>query len=136
MYDYTVEMMRKYHEEKGIEYKINYGKIAANLIIDGKNGKREASDDVKRRFMELYMVYVETLLKETKSPLAIFMFQGTHFRMVHRNPLRRGMIYIEDDLREIIKLLPELPKGEFYVFPALKIIRSEEGVKPFVLIRR
>lgn len=136
MYDYTVEMMRKYHEEEGIEYKINYAKIAANLIIDGKDGKKEASDDIKQLFMKLYRIYVETLMKETKSPLAIFMFQGTHFKMVHRTPLRRGMIYIEDDLREIIKLLPELPKGDFYVFPVLKIIRSEEGVKPFVLIRR
>lgn len=136
MYDYAVEMMRKYHEEEGIEYKINYGEIAANLLIDGKDGKRKASDDVKMRFMELYTVYVETLMKETQSPLAIFMFQGMHFRMVRRNPLRRGMIYIEDDLRAIIKLLPELPEGDFYVFPALKIIRSEEGVIPFVFMTR
>ena len=135
-YDYVVEMMRKYQEEEGTEYRIDYGMIAGNLIIDGKDGKKEVSLDVKQRFMELYIIYVETLMKENKSPLAIFMFHGEHFKMVRRNPLRRGMVYIEDDLRAITKLLPELPEGEIYVFPALQIIRSEEGEEPFILVRR
>lgn len=136
MYDYAVKMMRKYQNEERTEYRINYEEIAANLIIDGKDGKREVSDDIKQLFMKLYRIYVEAVLKETKSSLVIFMFQGTHFKMVRRNPLRKGMVYVEDDMGAITKVLPELPQGEFYVFPTLQIIRSENGEEPFIFVKR
>lgn len=61
MYDYAVEMMKNYHEEKPYEFRIKYDKIASQLAIQGKDGRRQVSSDIKERFYGLYQAYVETL---------------------------------------------------------------------------
>ena len=136
MYDYTVEMMKKYQPESKEKYrrKPDYDMVAEGLFIVTDDGIRKPVDNsVRELFRKRYETYVKRRLHESKDPLAIFMFQGEYKPMLQRNRPRRGMTYIEDNLRQVIKELPKLPEGERYIFPALRIIREEEGTEAFVL---
>lgn len=79
MYDYAVEMMRSYHEEEQKEFFTNYSRIASQLVIKGKEGRKQVSIDLKKKFYELYRIYVETLLENIKEQSAIFVFQSESY---------------------------------------------------------
>ena len=134
-YDYVVEMMKEYHHEDDVKrwYVINYDAIADALCIATRSKKWSGTSEVKNRFKEEYKSYVSRRLREINDPLAIIMFQGTYEPVILRNRPRNGMSYIEDNLRQVIKGLPKLSRGEHYVFPALKIIRAEDGSDAFIL---
>ena len=136
-YDYVVEMMKEYHPDDGIKKPcvINYDAIAEQLCIVTRSEKKPVSSEVKEKFREAYERYVIRRLSEIKEPLAIIMFQGTYNPIIPRNQPRKGMVYIEDNLRQVLRNLPKLPKGEKYAFPALKIIRSEDGSDAFIFSR-
>ena len=134
-YDYVVEMMKEYHSDDGIKKRciIDYDAIAEGLCIATRSEKKPVSFDVKAQFRRAYERYVSRRLREINDPLAIIMFQGTYEPVILRNRPRNGMSYIEDNLRQVIKGLPKLSRGEHYVFPALKIIRAEDGSDAFIL---
>ena len=90
---------------------------------------------LRRRFRRAYERYVSRRLSEIKEPLAIIMFQGTYKPIIPRNQPRNGMVYIEDNLRQVLRILPKLPNGEKYAFPALKILREEDGSEAFIFPR-
>lgn len=133
MYDYAVEMMKNYHEEKPYEFRIKYDKIASQLAIQEKDGRRQVSSDIKERFYGLYQAYVETLLKKFKEPSAIFVFQSESYKINQMRKPRRGVFYYESDLKSILKSLPKLDEGESYIFPILRIIRNNGIDEPFIL---
>ena len=138
-YDYTVEMMRNYHEQTDAEFwkKIDFSIVSEELYIICRGEKKEVTDEVRESFRKAYKKYINAKMKEIgeKLKLAIVMFQGTYRRIIPRNSPRKGMSYIEDNVRQVVKQLPKLPKGERYVFLALKIIISENGVDFFVFPR-
>ena len=136
-YDYTVEMMRENYEQTEAEFwkKIDFSIISDGLYIISGEKIVEASDEVKKAFGKSYNKYVKSKIREIGGKLAIVMFQGTYRRIIPRNSPRNGMVYIDDNLKQVTKKLPKLPKGERYVFPALKIIISENGVDFFVFPR-
>ena len=138
-YDYTVEMMRNYHGQTDAEFwkKIDFSIVSEELYIICRGEKKEVTDEVRESFRKAYKKYINAKMKEIggKLKLAIVMFQGTYRRIIPRNSPRNGMSYIEDNVRQVVKQLPKLPKGERYVFPALKIIISENGVDFFVFPR-
>lgn len=137
MYDYVYEMVKEYHAEDddAREFRINYEAIAEKLCIASRKERWAVSSDVKEQFRRAYETYVERRIREIKDPLAIIMFQGTFKPIVPRNQPRRGMVYIEDNLRKITDTLPKLSRGEKYVFPALKIIRAENGTDVIIMSR-
>ena len=138
MYDYTVEMMRKYQPKEKVKWEGSpyYREVAEGLFIVTADGDRKPADkNVKELFRKTYERYVERRLHESRDPLAIFMFQGWYKPIFQRNRPRKGMVYIEDNVQQVIKVLPKLLKGERYGFPALRIIREEEGTEAFVLSR-
>ncbi len=136
-YDYTVEMMRKNYEQTKAEFwkEIDFSIISDGLYIISGGKRIEVSDETKETFRKKYRKYVINQMEKIGSRLAIVMFQGTYRRIIPRNSPRNGMSYIEDNVRQVVKQLPKLPKGERYVFPALKIIISENGVDFFVFPR-
>lgn len=136
-YDYTVEMMRENYEQTEAEFwkEIDFSIISDGLYIISGGKRVEASDEVKKAFGKSYNKYVKSKIRKIGGKLAIVMFQGTYRRIIPRNSPRNGMVYIEDNLKQVTKKLPKLPKGERYVFPALKIIISENGVDFFVFPR-
>ena len=136
-YDYTVEMMRENYEQTEAEFwkEIDFSIISDGLYIISGGKIVEASDEVKKAFGKAYNKYVKSKIREIGGKLAIVMFQGTYRRIIPRNSPRNGMVYIDDNLKQVTKKLPTLPKGERYVFPALKIIISENGVDFFVFPR-
>ena len=136
-YDYTVEMMRENYEQTEAEFwkEIDFSIISDGLYIISGGKRVEASDEVKKAFGKSYNKYVKSKIRGIGGKLAIVMFQGTYRRIIPRNSPRNGMVYIEDNLKQVTKKLPKLPKGERYVFPALKIIISENGVDFFVFPR-
>lgn len=137
LYDYVYEVAKKYpyEEENNREVRIDYDEIAENLSIVSASGRKPVTEDVRRTFEETYRDYVEERISEVDNPLAIFMFQGTYNPLAQINRPRRGMTYVSDYLREVTRKLPKLPKGERYVFPALKVIRTEVDTQVFVLNR-
>ena len=132
MYDYAVEMMRSYHEEKPCKVKFRYDKIASQLAIQGKDRRKQVSSDIRERFYGLYQAYVETLLKEFKEPSAIFVFQSESYKMRQRNKPRKGVFYYESNLKSVLMALPKLAEGECYIFPVLRIIRNDGVDEPFI----
>ena len=136
-YDYTVEMMREFQAQTDDEFwkEIDFSIISDGLYIISEGKRVEASDEVKKAFGKAYNKSVKSKIREIGGKLAIVMFQGTYRRIIPRNSPRNGMVYIEDNLKQVTKKLPKLPKGERYVFPALKIIISENGVDFFVFPR-
>ena len=136
-YDYTVEMMRKYQAQTDDEFwkEIDFSIISEGLYIVSEGKRLEASDEVKRAFGKAYNKHVKSKIEEIGEKHAIVMFQGTYRRIIPRNSPRKGMVYIEDDVKQVTKKLPKLHKGDRYVFPALKIIISENGVDFFVFPR-
>ena len=136
-YDYVVEAMKEYHSEDD-EKKcctINYDAIAEGLYIATGSERWPVSSELKEQFKKAYKRYVSNRLKEINEPLVIIMFQGRHNRIIPRNRPRNGMYYVEDNLRQVMKSLPKLKAGENYAFPALKIIRAEDGSDAFILPR-
>ena len=136
-YDYVVEMMKEYHSDDGIKKRciIDYDAIAEGLCIATRSEKKPVSFDVKAQFRRAYERYVSRRLSEIKEPLAIIMFQGIYNPIIPRNRPRSGMVYIEDNLRQVLRNLPKLPNGEKYAFPALKILREEDGSDAFIFPR-
>lgn len=136
MYDYTVEMMKKYKEEKTEFWEeINFACISESLCIVSKGRIIEVDDKLKEAFRKKYKKHVKNKLRRLKDKYAIVMFQGTYKRIIPRNSPRRGMIYIEDNLKDVINELPKLKDGERYVFPALKVIKAENGTDFFIFQR-
>ena len=136
-YDYVVEMMKEYHSDDGIKKRciIDYDAIAEGLCIATRSERKPVSFEVKAQFRRAYERYVSRRLSEIKEPLAIIMFQGIYNPIIPRNRPRNGMVYIEDNLRQVLRNLPKLPNGEKYAFPALKILREEDGSDAFIFPR-
>lgn len=132
MYDYAVEMMRSYHEEEPKEFFTNYSRIASQLVIKGKEGRKQVSIGIKKKFYELYRIYVETLLENIKEQSAIFVFQSESYKIRRNNKPRRGVFYYESNLDNVLQSLPELDEGEEYIFPILRIIRNNGVDEPFI----
>lgn len=137
VYDYVYEVTKRYpcKNENNGEVRIDYDEIAKKLSIVSASGRKPVTEGVRRTFEEAYRAYVEGCMRKVNNQLAIFMFQGTYKPLTQINRPRRGMTYVSDYLREVTRKLPKLPKGERYVFPALKVIRAEEDTKVFVLNR-
>ena len=136
MYDYTVEMMKKYEpEETKCQEEINFKCISECLCIVSKGRRIEVNDKLKETFRKKYKKYVRNMLRSLKNKNAIIMFQGTYRRIIPRNSPRRGMVYIEDNLKSVIEALPKLKEGERYVFPALKVIKEENETDFFIFQR-
>lgn len=136
-YDYVVEMMKAYHPENNQKrrYTINYDAIAEGLCIVAGKERWPVRPKEKEQFRNAYKSYVSERLSKITDPVVTVMFQGTYDPIVRRNRPRKGMSYIEDNLKQVLKSLPRLESGEKYVFPALKIIRDEEGADAFVYPR-
>lgn len=134
MYDYVVEMTKKHKgdDDEKVWREIDFSIISDELYIVSGRERREVTAEVRETFRKKYRKYVINRMENIGSGLAIVMFQGTYKRIIPRNSPRNGMRYIEDNLRQVTKQLPKLPKGERYVFPALKIIIAEYGVDFFV----
>lgn len=137
MYDYVVEMTKKHKgdDDEKVWREIDFSIISDELYIVSGRERREVTAEVRETFRKKYRKYVINRMENIGSGLAIVMFQGTYRRIIPRNSPRNGMSYIEDNVRQVVKQLPKLPKGERYVFPALKIIISENGVDFFVFPR-
>lgn len=136
-YDYVEEMVKEYHPDDGIIRRcvINYDAIAEGLCIVIRNERYPVSLEVRKQFRKDYEKYVSRRLREIKEPLAIIIFQGRYNPYIPRNPPRNGMAYIEDGLRQVLKSLPKPPKGGKYAFPALRIVREEDGSDAFIIPR-
>ena len=137
MYDYATEMMKKYEQEKETDIwkEVDYSIISDGLYIVSREGKRPVDEEVRQTFKKKYKKYVKAKMTEIGDTYAIVMFQGTYRRIVPRNSPRNGMIYVEDNLRQVVKSLPKLERGERYAFPALRIVKNEMGVD-FLVFRR
>ena len=137
MYDYTVEMMREYKPEKveSFEERIDFRIISDKLCVASKQGRIPVSKKVKEAFRKKYKQYVTRKMEELGETYGIIMFQGTYNRIIPRNNPRNGMIYIEDNLKQVLKALPELEDGERYVFPALRVIKADYGIDYAVISR-
>lgn len=137
MYDYATEMMRKYEQEKETDIwkEVDYSIISDGLYIVSREGKRPVDEEVRQTFKKKYKKYVKAKMTEIGDTYAIVMFQGTYRRIVPRNSPRNGMIYVEDNLRQVVKSLTKLERGERYAFPALRIVKNEMGVD-FLVFRR
>ena len=114
MYDYATEMMRKYEQEKETDIwkEVDYSIISDGLYIVSREGKRPVDEEVRQTFKKKYKKYVKAKMTEIGDTYAIVMFQGTYRRIVPRNSPRNGMIYVEDNLRQVVKSLPKLERGE------------------------
>ena len=134
-YDYVVEAMKEYHSKDDEKrcYIINYDAIAEGLYIATRSERWPVSSELREQFKKSYKQYVSNRLEEINEPLVIIMFQGRYNRIIPRNLPRNGMHYVEDNLRQVLDSLPKLKAGEKYIFPALKIIRAEDGSDAFIL---
>lgn len=137
MYDYTVEMMKKYPRESEYQYfeEIDFGIIAEGLCIVCGGERISVDKKVKDSFKKKYKKYVTAKLNKLGDRYVILMLQGTYHRIVPRNTPRNGMEYIEDNLKPVIDSLPKLEQGQRYVFPALRIIKAEYGTDFLVFPR-
>lgn len=133
MYDYVLaasEVPLSKIEGPSFDYA---GDVAKKLCVVKKTGTRPVSAKVKKRFRKEYEKYVERRLGEFSGQSVIIVFQEPHSPLKELRPKNNGRTYIEDNLKEVIKCLPYLQKGERYSFPALRIIVNPENLEFFVI---
>ena len=133
MYDYVLETSRKVSHQKdvhGIDYA---GDVAKKLCVVKKTGTRTVSSKVRKRFRKEYEKYVESRLGEIGKRAVTITFQEPHSPLEQVKPKNNGRIYIEDNLKDVMKCLPYLQRGERYSFPALRVIISHDHLEFFVI---
>lgn len=102
--------------------------VTRGLRIVKKTGTRPVSAGLKKSFKKEYRKYVEERLSEITQIPTTIIFQATQSPLARRNH-KVNIDFLEDNLKEVVRILPKLPTYENYEFPVLKVEITDAGRK-------